>query len=273
MKNIESSAHNIRCNILNRACAAGANGAHIAPALSIVEILAVLFLKVMNYDIKNSHNKKRDRFVLSKGHGALAYYAAMYEAKIISEETFLSYEQNGGFLPGQPSKNLDYAIEYSGGSLGLGLSYSIGLALSDECKQNGFKIYTLMGDGELNEGTVWESAMFAGYNNLSNITAIVDKNSMQSDGFTSDILTFDIASMWSSCGWDVIECDGHDIESLCNAFSQRSNKPIVIIANTVKGKGISFMENTREWHHSRLSEEQLNKALEVLCKRGCKDGI
>lgn len=273
MKNLENAAHNIRCNILHRACAAGANGAHIAPALSIVEILSVLFLNVMNYDVNDPHNKKRDRFILSKGHGALACYAAMYESKIISEEAFLTYEQNGGFFPGQPSKNIDYGIEYSGGSLGLGLSYAIGLAMSDECKENKFNVYVLLGDGELNEGSVWESAMFAGHHKISNITAIVDKNSMQSDGFTRDILTFDIASMWASCGWNVIECDGHNLESLSNAFSKRIERPTVIIADTVKGKGVSFMENSREWHHSRLTQGQLDKALGELCWGGCKNGI
>lgn len=269
MKNLEISAQNIRGNILKRACAAGFNGAHIAPALSIVEILTVLFLDKMKFDIKNPHYNKRDRFILSKGHGALGYYSAMYEAKIISEDSFISYEQNGGVFPGQPSKNLDYAIEYSGGSLGLGLSYAIGLSLSKECLENKFNIYVLMGDGEINEGSVWESVMYAGHNKLSNITAIIDKNSMQSDGFTCDILTFDIAGMFKACGWEIAECEGHDISSIQKAFSaNRKGKPLVIIAKTVKGKGISFMENTREWHHNRLTNKQLDKALAEICKGG-----
>jgi transketolase len=265
MKNLNNLACTIRYNILKQAYAVAPKGVHIAPALSIVEILTVLFFNVMNYNKNNYSYEKRDRFILSKGHGALAYYAALYEAGIISQEVFLSYEQNGSFLHGQPSKNLKYGIEYSGGSLGLGLSYAIGIALSNESKKNKFNTYVLMGDGELNEGAVWESAMFIGHHRLKNIIVIVDRNSMQSDGNTSDILNFDIKKMWSSCGWDVIECNGHDLKELSVAlFNTTSLNPRVIIANTIKGKGVSFMENSREWHHNRLTKELFEQAAEEL---------
>ena len=242
----------IRRLILERALATKNNGAHIAPSLSIVEIMYVLFNLIM----KNSHDNRRDRVILSKGHGALGMYAAMYAAGLINQSDFESFEVNGGAFPGQPSKNLAKGIEYSGGSLGLGLSYAIGLNLSKEGKQLGFRTYTILGDGELNEGSVWEAAMFAGYQKLNNVAAIVDYNRMQSDGFTDDILNFDIAGMWKACGWEVVVCDGHDTEALKKALLTQTNKPLAVIAQTVKGKGVSFMENNREWHHGRLSEKQ-----------------
>lgn len=264
---LKTAARNIRRNILLRANAAGANGAHIAPSLSLAEILSVLFLDLMKYDKSNRQWSGRDRFILSKGHGGLGCYAAMFEAGIINEDEFLSFETNGGDYPGQPSKKIEAGIEYSGGTLGMGLSYGIGLALSKDCKQNHFNIYVLLGDGEMDEGMVWESAMFAGQRHIENITAIIDRNSMQSDGFTKDIINFNIPTMWKACGWIATECDGHDVAALESAFSDgHSGAPKVIIADTVKGKGVSFMENAREWHHGILSQKQLELALTELDK-------
>lgn len=261
----KTASHTMRVNILGRALQAGANGAHIAPALSMVEIMSTLYLGVLKYEVDNPSFQNRDRFILSKGHGALAYYAALYESGIISEDEFFSYAENGGLFPGHPSKNNDIGIDYSGGSLGLGLAYGIGLALSADYKKQDFHVYVLLGDGELNEGIVWESAMFAGYHRLSRLTAIVDRNRMQSDGRTEDIIEFDVNSMWKSCGWEVIDCDGHSVESLLNAFMLiKGDQPHVIIANTVKGKGVSFMENSKDWHHSRLSQEQYDSAIQEL---------
>jgi transketolase len=265
MQSILNNIRQMRKNIIERVYSVGLNGAHVGPALSIVEILAVLFLKVLKFNKDNLEDPRRDRFILSKGHGALAYYCALFEAGIISKEDINKFELNGGPFPGQPSKNLKYGIEYSGGSLGIGLSYGIGLALSDEGKKHNFRIFVLMGDGELNEGTVWESAMFAGHHKLNNIIAIIDKNSMQSDGFSSEILSFDMNGMWQSCGWNIIECDGHDVESITKAFNLLAkNKPNVIIAKTIKGKGVSFMENSREWHHNLITEGQYKLAITEL---------
>lgn len=260
--NLEQSAKNIRKKILTAANAAGSNGAHVAPSLSLVEILSVLYLHVAKFDIDNAVWEGRDRIILSKGHGGLGYYAAMSEKGIISEEQFHSFEKNGGDLPGQPSKNSKLSIECSSGSLGMGLSYAVGLALSNECKKHDCNIYVILGDGELNEGSIWESAMFIGYHHLSNITAVIDKNSMQSDGDTEKVLTFDISAMWKACGWLVVECDGHNVSELVKAFALPcDNRPKAIIANTVKGKGVSFMENAKEWHHNKLSDKQLAMAL------------
>ncbi|MDR3331134.1 MAG: transketolase [Synergistaceae bacterium] len=255
-----TSALSMRRDILELAHSGGGNGAHIAPALSIVEIMAVIYLHAMNHGPDGG-----DIFVLSTGPGALAYYAALQAAGLISREQLFEYEVDGGPLPGQPSKNLSLGIAYSGGSLGLGLSFACGLAFASRMRGDGARVFVLMGDGELDEGSVWESALFAGHHKLSNIIAVVDRNSMQSDGSTGQILDIDAESLWRSSGWHVKVCDGHDVGSLVDSFDEiPRGAPCVIIANTVKGKGVSFMENNNDWHHNRLSEEQLNDALREL---------
>lgn len=263
----ENAAFNMRKNILHLAYQAGNNGSHVGPALSIVEIMAVLYLYVIKSNPSNPTWKSRDRFLLSKGHGALGYYVAMYEAGIISKEELYSYEVNGSFFPGQPSKKLSLGIEYSGGSLGMGLSYGAGIALAAKRKKEYFRTFVLMGDGEINEGSVWESVMFAKHNKLSNLTAIIDRNNMQSDGSSEDIIDFDIEAIWNSFGWEAIICDGHNVKQLMEAFQQNNtDSPKVIIANTIKGKGISFMENSKDWHHNRLTDDLYQKALNEIEK-------
>ena len=255
----------MRRRILELAFGGAEHGAHIAPALSIVEIMAVLYL----YAMKNDHASS-DEFVLSKGHGALAYYTALCEADCLSRDLLATYEENGGRLPGQPPKARDLGIPYAGGSLGLGLSFACGLSLSNRMLKKGGRVYVLLGDGELNEGTVWESAIFAGHQKLADLTAIVDRNSMQSDGPTEEVLKLDIPALWKSCGWHVIECDGHDVESLAAAFdSPAVDGPTAIVAETVKGKGVSFMERNNEWHHNRISSQQLDEALAELDGTKC----
>jgi len=217
-------------------------GSHTAPSLSCVDILTVLFSDYMDFD--------KDLFVLSKGHGGLGYYVALYEAGVITEDQLNTFEDNGGLFPGQPSKCVENTVIYSGGSLGLGLCYAVGRAMLHDGE-----IYTLLGDGELNEGTNWESAMYAGFHKIKNLTAIVDYNKMQSDGASDKILEVNIAGMFKAAGWDIIECDGHDAEDICKALDNERKGPTVIIAHTVKGKGISFMENNPEWHHNHLDDK------------------
>ena len=275
IKKCEIASLNMRRNILHLAHQAGSNGSHIGPSLSIVEIMAVLYLQTININPSNPTWELRDRFLLSKGHGGLGYYVAMYEAGVISKEDLYTYEVNGGFFPGQPSKNLSLGIEYSGGSLGMGLSYGAGIALAAKKKNESFRVFVLMGDGEINEGSVWESVMFAKHNKLSNLTAIIDKNNMQSDGSSKDIISIDIEALWRSFGWEVITSDGHNVKQLMEAFKQNNtDNPKVIIANTIKGKGISFMENSKDWHHNRLTDDLYQKALKELEKTGgADDGI
>ena len=270
IKRCEIASSNMRRNIIHLAHQAGSNGAHIGPALSIVEIMAVLYLQIMKIHPTDPAWVQRDRFILSKGHGALGYYVALYEAGVITKEELYTYEVNGSFFLGQPSKKLQKGIEYSSGSLGLGLSYGTGIALAAKRRNESFHTYVLMGDGELNEGSVWESVMFAKHNRLSNLTAIIDRNNMQSDGASDDIIGVDMEALWKGFGWEVVTCNGHDVKQLIEAFQHKdTDNPKVIIASTVKGKGISFMENSKDWHHNRLADELYQKALSELTEAGC----
>ena len=243
-----------RIDVLEAAFKAGSTGAHIAPSLSMIEIsLAVLSVKAEN-----------DSVIVSKGHGALGYYAAMHQSGVISDEEFSTFEKDGGLFPGQPCRSDNDKIDYSGGSLGMGLSYGVGVATSK--KQKG-KVFVILGDGELNEGTNWESAQLASRLNLSNLLAVVDNNGLQSDGLCKEIIGVDYRKVWDAFGWDVLECDGHSLEQLKKIMKEERKRPTVIIANTIKGKGVSFMENDNQWHHHTLDEKQMKDAIDEVCKR------
>jgi transketolase len=263
IQNIEAMAKRMRRNALELALSAGNNGAHLGSGLSIIEIMAVLYGGIMKYRPDNPRWDGRDRFILSKGHGTLGYYTALAEAGLITYNELSTFEKNGGFLPGQPVMNLDKGIEFSSGSLGHGLSLGIGVAMAGIKKHAGFRTYVLMGDGECNEGSVWEAAMAARHYNLSNLIAIIDANDMQSDGARCDIMGANYEAMWRGCGWDVVVADGHDVGSLYETLltPNRPDMPRAIIARTVKGKGVSFMEGNNEWHHNRLTQAQYDAAI------------
>lgn len=249
------SAKTMRSNVLRLAAKVGAEGkgAHIAPSLSIIEILAVLFKTVM---------RSCDVFVLSKGHGGLAYYSALREAGIITDAQLDSFETDGGDFPGQPTKNSQNGIIFSSGSLGMGLSYACGLALAAKRRRDGKTVYVLLGDGELNEGSNWEAIMFAKQQKLGNLVAIIDNNGMQSDGKSEEILDVDLRSAFNAFSWKTQFCDGHDIDDLTSALKPLdSDTPTAIFAKTIKGKGVSFMENNNVWHHNRLNDEQYQAAV------------
>jgi transketolase len=261
---LKQAASAMRRNILRLALNGGVNGVHVGPALSLVEIMACLYLNVLRRE-PGPPLTIRDKFVLSKGHGALCYYVALYEAGVISLETLNTYEKNGGDFPGQPVKNAAAGIDFSSGTLGLGLAYGAGLALGARQTGADTRVYVVLGDGELNEGSVWESAMFAAHAKLTNLVAVVDRNGMQSDGRTCDVLAIDIEAIWRGFGWDVVICDGHEVEQLLMALQiATSEKPKAVVANTVKGKGVSFMEGNNEWHHNRLTAEQYSRAVAEL---------
>lgn len=243
-----------RLDILNAAYSAGKTGAHIAPSLSDVEIcLAILSI----------FSEGTDSFILSKGHGALGYYAAMHQVGMITDEQFLSFESNGGEFPGQPSRSVSNKIEFSSGSLGMGLPYALGVALAKK-KANG-NVYVVVGDGELNEGSNWEAAALASRYGLDNLIVVVDNNCLQSDGKCEDIVNQNLHNLWSAYGWQVKECDGHSVTSIKETInSHHEGKPLVVLAKTVKGKGVSFMENDNAWHHAVLSEDDYNKSLQEI---------
>lgn len=243
-----------RVDILNAAYSAGKSGAHIAPSLSDVEIcLSVLA----------DFNEKEDSFILSKGHGALGYYAAMHQVGMISDDQFASFESNGGEFPGQPSRSSNNKIEYSSGSLGMGLPYALGVALAK--KKSSGRVFVIVGDGELNEGSNWEAAALASQYKLDNLIVIVDNNGLQSDGNCDDIVGQNLKKLWNACGWQVMECNGHSTSELKNVYvSDHVDKPLAVLAKTTKGKGVSFMENDNAWHHAVLKEDDYQKALQEI---------
>ena len=240
---------------------------HLGGGLSMVELMSVLYSRVLQYRANDPRWDKRDRFILSKGHGVLGYFSALVTAGIITEEQFKTFQTNGSDLIAHPVMNLDLGIESSNGSLGQGLSMGVGIALAAKKKQKSFGVYVYMGDGECNEGSVWEAVMCSAQLELDNLTAIVDYNKLQSDGDSRTIIDLkDLAGKFKSFGWDAREIDGHDIRQITNAFeAPRVPKlPRVLVAHTIKGKGISFMENNNEWHHNRLTKTSYDLALAEL---------
>ena len=268
IKNIREFAKMLRINVLNTAYATQGKNAHLGGALSMCEILAVLFKKVMNLSVSNFPSQNRDKFILSKGHSVLSYYAALKELGFISKEELLNYESNNTFLFGHPVRKLDKGIEFSTGSLGMGLSIGIGIALAKIHLNLKNKVYVVLGDGECNEGSVWEGAMAASKFNLKNLQVVVDKNNFQQTGSTQEVMPNDnIGSKFKEFGWNVSKVDGHNIEDLFSALTEEknNNKPNVIVANTIKGKGIKFFESDNKWHHNLLTKNDYEKALkEVL---------
>ncbi len=240
---------------------------HLGGGLSMVEIFTVLYGKILKYKVENPEWENRDRFILSKGHGVLPFFVALNNAGFISNDELLTYKKNASQLISHPVMNMRLGMESSNGSLGHGLSMGVGIAIS-LIKKNNFesRVFVVLGDGECNEGSVWEAAMSAAHFNLNNLVAIVDYNKLQSDGASESIMDIgDLESKWSSFGWEVISLDGHDINALINAISKKvSSKPKVIIANTTKGKGISFMENNNTWHHNRLTQSTYDQAISEL---------
>ena len=269
LKSIKSFSFNLRKNILDMSLTAGASSSHFGGALSIVEIISVLFSHVMQINNENPNWEKRDRFILSKGHACLAYYAALCEKGFIKKEELKTFEKDNSNLLGHPVLNHKIGIDFSNGSLGMGLSLGIGLAISSKKKGLNFKTYVIVGDGECNEGSVWEAAMAAPNLKLDNLYVIVDKNNFQQTGSNKEIMNTDsLKDKWNSFGWHTTEVDGHNIEEIIKNFNKLSTqaKPKAIIANTVKGKGFSFSENNNDWHHSVLTKKMYDQALEELKK-------
>lgn len=258
----ENASRRIRKQIVRVAHHAPSDGVHISPALSMVDILSVLYGNVMRYEANDITSSHRDVFILSKGHAALGLYATLCEFGIMTPEQLNTFELNGSVLQVHPTKHPEYGIDFSGGSLAQGLSFATGLALGRRLKGETWHTYALVGDGECNEGAIWECAFMAAHHKVDNLTLIVDRNGLQSDGHTEDVMRMDLEALWRACHWETIVCDGHDVRALVNAFAQPHNgKPKVIIANTIKGKGVSFMENNKEFHRNRISAQQLNDAL------------
>lgn len=251
-------ARNIRRKIVEAGHKAGAM--HFGGALSMVEAITYLYGEEMRYDAKNPEWAERDRFILSKGHCGLALYATLCEFGIITEAQLMTVDSNGGDFPSHPVMNVGLGVESTTGSLGLGTSFAIGQLLALEGSS---RIFVLTGNGEVNEGSFWEAAMFAGARGLDRLCVTIDDNCMQLDGASMDVLP---VANWTerlaAFGWAVADAEGHDFDSLRAAYqTPRNGKPLAVVAHTVKGKGVSFMENAAAWHHNKMTEEQYQQAL------------
>jgi len=252
---------NIRKNILR--IANKSKGPHTGTALSCVDILSVLYFDTLNIDSFDDEN--RDIFILSKGHGAMALYATLYEKKYLNKEDFFSYYQNDGALPAHLDKQTNQAIEVSSGSLGHGLPQAIGFAYSKKLKNLNSKVYVLMGDGETQEGSIWEAAMLAPKMELNNLTVFIDRNNLQGYGRPSELVSFEpIDDKFRSFNWDVFRVDGHDTKAIKEVIDINSNKPKMIICDTIKGKGVSFMEDEMKWHYFIVTDEFMTQGIEEL---------
>lgn len=264
---IAGMAKRMRKRALDMALAAGGKASHLGGALSMMEISATLYGAVMRYRPDQPEWEERDRFILSKGHGVLGYYTALAELGLIEEAELAGFESTGSRLLGHPVINRASGIEFSTGSLGMGLSLGIGVALAGRQRGRDFRVFVLLGDGECNEGSVWEAAMAAPHFGLDRLTAIVDRNGLQQTGSNDTILrTGDMAAKWASFGWDVAEVDGHDVNQLHDVLSgpHQVGRPQAIIAHTIKGKGVSFAENNNDWHHAVLTRTQYDAAIAEL---------
>ena len=265
MNKVSDLALGMREDIVEMCYRLGNNAAHLGGCMSLVELLAVLYSKYLRFDLNDLKNESRDRVIMSKGQGSIAMYSAMHRVGIIkdlSETGDLLGE--GNIYYKQTVRNIDYGIEFSSGSLGQGLAYAVGIAWALKKKNNNTsKVYVILGDGECDEGSVWEAASLAGHLQLDNIVVIVDRNGLQIDGFTFNINRMDMMEeRWAAFGFHAVTIDGHNLIEIDRALSfNSSGRPYAVIANTVKGKGISFAENEAEWHQNVLTEELYKKAI------------
>jgi transketolase len=263
---LKQQANEIRKKIVRMVAAA--NSSHVGSALSIVDIMVVLYFRVMNLKVADPGWLGRDRFILSKGHGCTALYATLAAKGFFPETDLDRYYRDGGKLAGHPVKDSAPGIEASTGSLGHGLSIGIGMALAAKRDHRDYRVFVLLGDGECNEGTVWEAAMCAAHHRLNNLVVIVDHNQLQGLGRTDEIVCLQsLAAKWKSFGCAVREADGHNVRELldlCDALPFENDLPSVIIAHTVKGKGVSFMEGQLAWHYKSPNQAQLEQALKEL---------
>lgn len=237
---------------------------HPGGSLSSMEIITTLYFEKMNIDPNNPKMEGRDRFILSKGHAAPALYLNLAEKGFFPKEELKTLRQINSNLQGHPCVHKTSGVELSTGPLGLGLSAGIGMALADKLKNNGAYTYVVLGDGEIQEGAIWEGALSAVKFKADNLIAILDNNGVQLDGTLEEIMPMgDLKAKWESFGWNVIDCDGHDIGSISDAVDEAKKcegKPSIIIAKTVKGKGISFMEGKNTWHGKAISNEDYKNA-------------
>ena len=266
---LEQEAKGVRRAVVEMIAAAGSG--HPGGGLSAVEIMTVLYFHILRVDPARPNWEDRDRFVLSKGHGTAALYAALGRRGFFPQEAFRRFRQTGGILQGHPDMRKVPGVDISSGSLGQGLSAALGMALAARYLNKSYHVYALLGDGENQEGQIWEAAMAAAYWKVDNLTAILDYNRVQLDGPVGEIMEVEpIADKWCAFGWVTIDCpDGHSIPQLLEAFSKARDvkgRPAIIIAHTVKGKGVSFMEHQAAWH-GVSDPSRLPEAVKEVCRQ------
>ena len=244
-----------------------AQSGHPGGSLGIADILAYLYFEEMNVDPKNPKMEDRDRLVLSKGHTSPALYAALAEKGFFPKEDLKTFRHKDSYLQGHPNMKHIPGVDMSTGSLGLGISAACGMALSGKISEKTYRVWAILGDGESQEGQVWEAAMFAAHYGLSNLTAFIDFNGLQIDGDVTKVMNpTPLDEKFKAFGWNVTVIDGHNFDEIASALemAKKSDKPFAIIAKTIKGKGVSFMENKAEWHGSAPNKDQYEQAMQEL---------
>jgi len=266
IKELQETAKKARKNILEQVYSA--KSGHPGGALSCIDILTVLYFNQMNIDPENPKAEERDRVILSKGHACAALYTILAQKGFFSEEELKEFRKLGSRVQGHPDMNKLPGVDMSTGSLGQGLSSACGMALASKLKKQNNRIYCIVGDGEIQEGQIWEAAMTAAHYKLDNLCLIVDNNNLQIDGKVTDVMSpYPIVEKLESFGFIVFKADGNNIQNLLEVFEAAKTikeKPVAIVANTVKGKGISFMEDKAEWHGKAPSQEEYEKAISEL---------
>ena len=267
---LKKIANEVRKNIVTGLHSA--KSGHPGGSLSAADMVTFLYYEEMNVDAKNPKNPNRDRFVLSKGHAAPVLYGVLAEKGFIPKEDIVTLRKPDSYLQGHPDMKHTPGVDMSSGSLGQGVSTAVGMALAGKMDHKDYRVYTLLGDGEIEEGQVWEAAMFAGHRKLDNLVVIVDNNNLQIDGTVEEVCSpYPIDKKCEAFNFHVIVINGHDFDEIRNALNEAKNtkgQPTAIIMNTVKGKGVSFMENQVNWHGAAPNDEQFAVAMEELEKAG-----
>ena len=272
IEELRSMAMTIRCDIIDMITTA--NAGHPGGSLSAADIVTALYFRVMRIDPTNLNWQDRDRFILSKGHACPVWYAALAERGYYDKAHLGTLRQLNSILQGHPDMNKTPGIDMTAGSLGHGLSAGLGMALSGKMKKKDYHVWIIIGDGESQEGSIWEAAMSGAKWKLDNLTAILDHNNLQNDDCVDTEMPIEpVTDKWRAFGWHVVEIDGHDMEAIVEALKNAKSfqgMPTIIIAHTIKGKGVSFMENVVDWHGKAPCKEEAVQALEEIRRCGCE---
>jgi len=272
VEELQQMAATIRCDIIDMICTAEAG--HPGGSLSAADIVTALYFRVMRIDPANPGWPDRDRFILSKGHACPVWYAALAERGYFDKSQLATLRRLNSILQGHPDMHKTPGVDMTAGSLGHGLSVGVGMALSAKLRKKDYRVWIVIGDGESQEGSIWEAAMAGAKWKLDNLTAVLDRNHLQNDFCVDDLMPIEpLADKWRAFGWNTVEIDGHSMEEIVPALENARTfrgAPTMIIAHTIKGKGVSFMENIAEWHGKAPCKEEAEKALEEIRRCSCE---